>query len=74
MDDNVIPTLRTLLADVRKLNRLERVGETLRAALNEIAMIAPDWLQALAPADWYERYSRRVENCNSLPTDRCRAT
>jgi len=41
-----------VLADVRKLNRLERVGETLRAALNEIAMIAPDWLQALAPADW----------------------
>ncbi|HEX3994644.1 MAG TPA: transposase, partial [Acetobacteraceae bacterium] len=57
-----------VLADVRKLNRLERVGETLRAALNELATIAPDWLQSLAPADWYERYSRRVENY-SLPQD-----
>ena len=26
------------------LNRLERVGETLRAALNELATVAPDWL------------------------------
>jgi hypothetical protein len=51
-----------VLADVRGLNRLERVGETLRAALNELALMAPDWLQALAPAAWYERYSRRVEN------------
>ena len=38
-----------VLADVRKLNRLERVGETLRAALNELATIAPDWLRALKP-------------------------
>jgi transposase len=58
-----------VLADVRKLNRLERVGETLRATLNEIAMIAPDWLQALAPAEWYERYSRRVENYSLPKTD-----
>jgi hypothetical protein len=33
---------------VRGLNRLERVGETLRAALNEVAVTAPAWLQALA--------------------------
>jgi transposase len=51
-----------VLADVRKLNRLERVGETLRATLNEIAAVAPDWLEALAPADWHKRYGRRVEN------------
>ena len=37
-----------VLADVRRLNRLERVGETLRAALNELAMMAPEWLQTLA--------------------------
>jgi len=49
-------------AAVRGLNRLERVGETARAALNELAVVAPDWLQALAPPVWYERYSRRVEN------------
>lgn len=51
-----------VLAAVRGLNRLERVGETVRAALNELAVVAPDWLQALAPPVWYERYSCRVEN------------
>jgi len=51
-----------VLAAVRVLNRLERVGETLRAALNTLAVVAPEWLQALAPSDWYERYNRRVEN------------
>jgi transposase len=51
-----------VLAAVRTLNRLERVGETLRAALNELAAAAPGWLQAVAPPAWYERYGRRVEN------------
>ena len=27
------------------LNRLERVGETLRFALNGLAAVAPEWLQ-----------------------------
>ena len=51
-----------VLAAVRVLNRLERVGETLRAALNSLAVVAPEWLRTLAPAAWYERYGRRVEN------------
>ena len=51
-----------VLAAVRVLNRLERVGETLRAALNSLAVVAPEWLQAQAPEAWYERYGRRVEN------------
>ena len=51
-----------VLAAVRTLNRLERVGETMRATLNELATVAPDWLQAMAPASWYERYGRPVEN------------
>jgi transposase len=58
-----------VLAAVRSLNRLERVGETLRAALNETAVLAPAWLQALAPAAWYERYGRRVENYRLPKTD-----
>src|SRR5207237_3523156 len=44
-----------VLAAVRVLNRLERVGETMRAALNDLAVIAPEWLQALAPAAGYPR-------------------
>jgi transposase len=50
-----------VLAAVRRLNRLELLGETLRAALNALAEEAPDWLQSWVPADWFERYSRRVE-------------
>src|SRR3954452_21371876 len=61
-----------VLAAVRTLNRLERVGETLRAALNELAVIAPDWLQALAPAEWYQRYGKRVENYRLPKTDAAR--
>jgi transposase len=51
-----------VLAAVRTLNRLERVGETLRAALNSVATVAPDGLRMRAPPAWYERYARRVEN------------
>jgi transposase len=51
-----------VLASIRVLNRLERVGETRRAALNSLAVAAPDWLQALAPLEWYDRYRSRVEN------------
>jgi transposase len=61
-----------VLAAVRTLNRLERVGETLRAALNQLAVIAPDWLRALAPPEWYERYSSRVENYHLPKTDAAR--
>ena len=51
-----------VLAAVRDLNRLELLGETLRAALNAIAVVAPDWLRRHAPAEWHERYDRRVED------------
>ncbi|MBV9603215.1 MAG: IS1182 family transposase [Chloroflexi bacterium] len=55
-----------VLAAVRVLNRLERAGETLRAALNSLAVLAPDWLQGIAPPAWYERYGHRVEHA-TLP-------
>src|SRR3954451_10568908 len=61
-----------VLAAVRALTRLERVGETMRAALNELAVMAPDWLQALSPAEWYRRYGRRVENYHLPKTDAAR--
>ena len=43
------------------MNRLELLAESLRAALNELAVVAPEWLRGVAPAAWYERYGRRVE-------------
>ncbi len=51
-----------VLAAIRNLNRVELVAETLRAALNDIAVVAPDWLRALAPPEWHERYDVRIED------------
>ena len=56
-----------ILTQVRELNRLEFVGETLRAALNELASVAPDWLQTVVSPDWFTRYSRSFSDYR-LPT------
>ena len=58
-----------VLAVVRKLNRLETVGETLRAALNVLAVAAPDWLLAQVTPDWFDRYGERFEQYR-LPQER----
>ena len=50
-----------VLGALRVLNRLEQVAETMRAALDALAVVAPDWLRAHTPAEWFERYGRRVE-------------
>ncbi len=51
-----------VLARVRSLSNLECVGETLRAALDDLAALAPGWLVKQITPDWFERYSHRVEN------------
>ena len=43
------------------MNRLGLVTQTVRARVNDLAEFAPDWLRALAPQQWYERYARRIE-------------
>jgi len=58
-----------VLAAVRTLYRLERVAETLRATLNALARVAPDWLRLQVEADWFERYGRRIEE-ERLPKGR----
>src|SRR5260370_34365450 len=50
-----------VLAAIRTLNRLESVGETLRAALNAVATVAPEWLREQAAPEWFDRYSTRIE-------------
>ena len=50
-----------VLAAIRTLNRLESVGETLRAALNVLAAAAPTWLTGVVAPDWFERYAARIE-------------
>ena len=49
-----------ILAAIRNLNRLECVGETLRAALNALAMVVPNWLSNIIEEDWFDRYSKPV--------------
>ncbi|MFE0673066.1 transposase [Streptomyces sp. NPDC058867] len=51
-----------VLAAVRTLNRMEFVGETLRAALEALAVVAPRWLSDVVTAEWAERYGPRVDD------------
>ncbi|MCA2191026.1 IS1182 family transposase, partial [Nonomuraea cavernae] len=51
-----------VLAAVRTLNRMEFVGETLRAALEALAAAAPGWLAEMVAPEWIERYGRRVDS------------
>ncbi len=56
-----------VLAAIRVMNRLEMVIETMRAALNQLATVAPEWLSQVSKSEWFERYSRRAEQ-SRLPT------
>jgi transposase len=51
-----------VLGWVRTINRLVCVGETMRAALNTLAIVAPEWLQKNSLPEWVERYGRRIED------------
>jgi transposase len=51
-----------ILAAIQTLNRLALVGETMRYALNRLAVATPAWLQAQLQPAWAERYGHRVEN------------
>ncbi len=51
-----------VLAKIRALNRVLCVWETMRAALNSLATLAPDWLRAHSQQEWVERYGPRCED------------
>ena len=51
-----------VLGAVRDLHLLELVTETMRAALNDLAAVAPEWLRDVADPAWYERYAQRAED------------
>jgi len=53
-----------VLATVRALNRVEVVGETLRHALDALAVVAPDWLRTLCRPEWAARYAHRIEDAH----------
>ena len=50
-----------VLAAIRDINRLECIGETLRHALNCLAVILPDWLAVQVTPDWFDLYGTRFE-------------
>jgi transposase len=62
-----------VVAAVRELNRLELVTETLRAALEALAAAAPEWLIAMVPEDWYERYGQRASDYRLPQAEAARA-
>jgi transposase len=51
-----------VLAKIRALNRVLCVWETMRAALNSLAVAAPDWLRAHSHPEWVKRYGPRSED------------
>ena len=60
-----------VLAAVRALNRLECVTETMRHALESLAVAAPDWLRVRAQSDWVKRYGHRAMD-DRLPRNAAR--
>jgi hypothetical protein len=57
-----------VISAVRDLNRLELAGESVRAALEALAVTAPDWLGATFElGEWGGRYRARVDSWR-LPT------
>ena len=50
-----------VLGDVKVLNSLELVGETLRHALNVLATVVPEWLKQQVKPEWFDRYGQRME-------------
>lgn len=62
-----------VLGAARDLHLLELVTETLRATLDDLAAMVPDWLRGVARPDWYERYTHRAENFRLPRSDAGRA-
>jgi transposase len=61
-----------VLSAVRDLNRLELAGESVRAALEALAVAAPGWLPTVIDVPgWAQRYGARVDSWR-LPTSQAK--
>ncbi|MCA1671395.1 MAG: transposase [Actinobacteria bacterium] len=59
-----------VICAVRDLNRLELAGESVRAGVEALAAVAPDWLPTVIDiAGWGRRYGARVDTWR-LPTSK----
>jgi len=50
-----------ILGAVRTLHRLELVVETMRQALNTLAVTVPDWMRAHSIPEWVDRYGPQAQ-------------
>jgi len=62
-----------VLARIRSLNRLELAGESVRAALEALAVAAPGWLASQIDPGWQDRYAQRVDSFRLPDSDTKRA-
>ncbi|MET9452830.1 hypothetical protein [Streptomyces cinerochromogenes] len=51
-----------MLSATRQINGLVRLGETLRAVLDPVAVHEPEWLADWVPSEWFDRYAIRFED------------
>ncbi len=51
-----------VLARIRALNRTLCVAQTMVYVLNVLSEVAPDWILTHVPAEWVERYGKRLEH------------
>jgi transposase len=51
-----------IVAAVRRMNRVELVGEALFHVLDVLARVDPAWLKNQAKPEWFERYSQRLSS------------
>ncbi len=58
-----------VLAAIRSLSRLELAGESLRAALEALAAVAPEWLATVIDASWQQRYGQRIDQIRLPATE-----
>ncbi len=62
-----------VLSAARQINGLVRLGETLRATLNSMAVREPEWLAGWVPPEWFDRYAIRFEDTR-LPKGKVKQT
>ncbi len=63
-----------VLGAIRATTRLELVIETMRQALNTLALVAPAWLQPRVAPEWLDRYSTRADDYRLPKKEAERAT
>ena len=51
-----------VLAAIRRMNRLELAGETVRAALEALAASVPGWLAGVIDESWQRVYGQRIDS------------